>query len=44
MKDQFGKDMVSKTKKKKIKIQSFQETIFKLQKFWSKQGCIILQP
>ena len=44
MKDQFGKDMVSKTKKKKIKIQSFQETIFNLQKFWSKQGCIILQP
>ena len=30
--------------KKKIKIQSFQETIFNLQKFWSKQGCIILQP
>ena len=43
MKDQFGKDMVSKKKKNK-KNQSFQETIFNLQKFWSKQGCIILQP
>jgi len=43
MKDQFGRDMVSKKKKIK-KTQSFQETIFNLQKFWSKQGCIILQP
>ena len=42
MKDQFGRDMVSKKKNKKI--QSFQETIFNLQKFWSKQGCVILQP
>ena len=32
-------------KKKKIeKTHTFQETIFKLQKFWSKEGCIILQP
>ena len=44
MKDQFGRDMVSKAKKDKKKIQTFQETIFNLQKFWSKQGCIILQP
>tara|TARA_Y100000591_G_scaffold326695_1_gene349884 strand:- start:46 stop:954 length:909 start_codon:yes stop_codon:yes gene_type:complete len=44
MKDQFGKDMVSKKKKIKINNYSFQEIIFRLQKFWSKQGCIILQP
>ncbi len=44
MKDPFGKDMVSKKKKKQKKIQTFQEIIFNLQKFWSKQGCIILQP
>ena len=43
MKDLFGKDMVSK-KKKKLKVQSLQDTIFNLQKFWSKHGCIILQP
>ena len=43
MKDQFGRDMVSKKKQNK-KIQTFQETIINLQKFWSKQGCIILQP
>ena len=30
--------------KKNKKIQTFQETILNLQKFWSKQGCIILQP
>ncbi len=37
--------MVSKKKKsKKIKIISFQDTILNLQKYWSKQGCIILQP
>ena len=35
--------MVSK-KNKKLKAQSFQETIFNLQKFWSNQGCVILQP
>ena len=44
MKDQFGKDMVSKLKKEKKKIQTFQDTILNLQKFWSKKGCIILQP
>ena len=43
MKDQFGRNMVSKKKQNK-KIQTFQETILNLQKFWSKQGCIILQP
>ncbi len=44
MKNLFGKGMVSKKSKKKIKFQTFQDTIFNLQKFWSKQGCIILQP
>ena len=45
MRGQSGKDMVSKNKKKqKPKFQTFQETILNLQKFWSKQGCIILQP
>ena len=36
--------MVSKKKNKKPKFQSFQDTILNLQKYWSKQGCIILQP
>ena len=36
--------MVSKIKKKKQQFQTFQDTIFNLQKFWSKNGCIILQP
>ncbi len=36
--------MVSKKNKKKIKFQTFQDTIINLQKFWSKNGCIILQP
>ena len=41
--------MVSKNKnknkkKQKPKFQTFQETILNLQKFWGKQGCIILQP
>ena len=37
--------MVSKGTKKKIqKFQTFQDTIINLQKFWSKHGCIILQP
>ena len=36
--------MASKKKKIKIKFQSFQDTIFNLQKYWAKQGCIILQP
>ena len=35
MKGQSGKDMVSKIKKPKKKIQSFQDTIFNLQKFMS---------
>ena len=33
--------MVSKIK---IKTLSFQDTIFNLQKYWSKKGCVILQP
>jgi len=36
--------MASKNIKKKIKFQTFQDTIFNLQKFWSKNGCVILQP
>ena len=36
--------MVSKNNKKKQKFQTFQDTILNLQKFWSKHGCIILQP
>ena len=42
MKDQFGKDMVSKAKKEKKKIPTFQETILKLQKFWSKKGLSLI--
>ena len=41
MKDQSGKDMVSKSKEK---ILTFQDTILNLQKFWSKKGCVVLQP
>jgi len=36
--------MVSKKKKLKKIPFTFQETILALQKYWSKQGCIILQP
>ena len=36
--------MVSKKKIPKKKIQTFQDTIFNLQKFWAKHGCSILQP
>ena len=36
--------MVSKKKIKKKKFQSFQDTIINLQKYWSKHGCVILQP
>ena len=36
--------MASKKNKKKTKIQTFQDTILNLQKFWSKHGCVILQP
>ena len=43
-KDQFGRNMVSKKKIEKKKSQSFQDTILNLQKYWSKYGCVILQP
>ena len=33
-----------KKNNKKPKFLTFQDTIFNLQKFWSKNGCIILQP
>ena len=36
--------MASKNIKKKQRFQTFQDTILNLQKFWSKHGCIILQP
>ena len=37
--------MVSKKRKtKKPKFQTFQDTILNLQKYWSKNGCTILQP
>ena len=36
--------MVSKKNKKTLKYQTFQDTIFNLQNFWSKHGCVILQP
>ena len=36
--------MVYKKNKKTLKFQTFQDTILNLQKFWSKNGCIILQP
>ena len=36
--------MVSKKKIKKKIFQYFQDTIQSLQKYWSKQGCVILQP
>ena len=35
--------MVSKKNKKKISI-NFQDTILNLQKYWAKQGCVLLQP
>ena len=41
------KKKIKKHKNKKItkpKFQSFQNTILNLQKYWSKQGCVILQP
>ena len=48
----FNKKVKSKIKKKanvkkvkkKLPYLTFQEIIFKLQKFWSDQGCIVLQP
>ncbi len=36
--------MVSKKKNNKKAAISFQDTILNLQKYWSKQGCLILQP
>ncbi len=36
--------MVSKKKKTQPKFQTFQDTILNLQKYWSKKGCVILQP
>ena len=36
--------MVSKKKKIKKEPLNFQDTILTLQKYWSKQGCILLQP
>jgi len=36
--------MVSKKKKTNKEPLTFQETILTLQKYWSKQGCVILQP
>ena len=44
MKNLSGKDMASKKNKKISKFQTFQDTILNLQKFWSKHGCVILQP
>ncbi len=44
MRNLSGKDMASSKNKKKLKFQTFQDTIFNLQKFWSKHGCVILQP
>ena len=35
---------VTKPKAKALPFLSFQEIILKLQKFWSDQGCVILQP
>ena len=36
--------MVSKKKTFKKNVLSFQDTILNLQKYWSKHGCVILQP
>ena len=33
-----------KKKNKKPKFKSFQDTILNLQQYWSKNGCVILQP
>ena len=43
-KDLSGSDMASKKKSIKPKFQTFQDTILNLQKYWSKQGCVVLQP
>ena len=36
--------MVSKKKIKKKETLTFQDTILSLQKYWAKQGCVLLQP
>ena len=36
--------MVSKKKKTKPEYKNFQDTILNLQKYWSNQGCVMLQP
>jgi glycyl-tRNA synthetase alpha chain len=36
--------MKKKTKKKSKKIETFQDTILNLQKYWIAQGCVVLQP
>tara|TARA_B110001450_G_C17635352_1_gene486954 strand:+ start:30 stop:914 length:885 start_codon:yes stop_codon:yes gene_type:complete len=36
--------MAFKKKSIKPKFQTFQDTILNLQKYWSKQGCVVLQP
>ena len=36
--------MKKKNKKKNKKIQTFQDTILNLQKYWITQGCVVLQP
>ena len=36
--------MKKKIKKKNKKIQTFQDTILNLQKYWITQGCVVLQP
>jgi len=36
--------MASKKNKKRLKFKTFQDTIINLQKFWAKNGCVILQP
>ena len=38
------RNLMANAKNKKNKNLSFQNLIFNLQKFWDKQGCIILQP
>ena len=39
-----SKKLKKNSSKKSPIHQTFQETIFSLQKFWNKNGCIILQP
>ena len=36
--------VVKKVKKKNLKSLSFQDIIMNLQKFWGKNGCVLLQP